>query len=209
MQIPMFFAKAMRGAFLTSERKGLEQTVRFPSSKGNETSSPQGEAKSSSSASSSLKEVRNILGRPRPPTGEKAAKSKQVFVDDQAKGSGLEVAIVEDDVNLCNLYKLILARNGHRVTIVAHSGEEIKKAIEENKLQKIDFAIVDYRLGNGMNGLEVAHLILESNPRTRIVIATAEDSIKKQVEAAGLKLLTKPFSVENLLLCFPRILQVY
>jgi CheY-like chemotaxis protein len=209
MQIPMFFAKAMRDPFLNSERDGLEQTVRFPSSNGKETSSPQGEEKSSSLASSSLKEVGNILGRPRPATGEKAAKSRQVFADDQAKASGLEVAIVEDDVNLCNLYKLILARNGHKATIVAHSGGEIKKAIEENKLQKIDFAIVDYRLDDAMNGLDVARLILESNPRIRIVIASAEDSITKQVEAAGFKLLRKPFSVENLLRCFPRILQVY
>lgn len=113
----------------------------------------------------------------------------------------LQIAIVEDEPLLCNFYSLALTRNRHKVTLALEKVSEVLDAIDENKLEGTDVAMIDYRLGGPLNGLEVAGLILQKYPNMRIVIATADDSIAKQVQALNFSYLQKPFGIADLMKC--------
>ena len=133
------------------------------------------------------------------PTNERISFRRSETSDSDRKG--LKVAIVEDEDHLRSLYSLTLRNRGFEVLISAHCGEQMLSAMDESKARNVDVAIVDYRLGKGMNGLDIAKLILEANSRVRIIIATADDSITKEAKAAGYSILIKPFSIQQLFEC--------
>jgi CheY-like chemotaxis protein len=100
------------------------------------------------------------------------------------------------------LYSLILERQGYKVVFVGTSGEEIVGAITKGELRKdnLDAVVLDYRLGNEkLNGLETAIRIKQRIPTAKIIITTADTSIKTQAVAAGLSYISKQFSVEEFL----------
>jgi DNA-binding response OmpR family regulator len=112
------------------------------------------------------------------------------------------IAIVDDEPSLGMLYSLILRKQGYQVVFVGTSGEEIIEAIDRGELRKdnLDIVALDYRLGNDkLNGLETAVKIKEHIPTARIVIITADTTIKTQAVAAGLSYISKQFSVEEFL----------
>ncbi|MGI0090843.1 MAG: response regulator, partial [Nitrososphaerales archaeon] len=122
-----------------------------------------------------------------------------VGTDLNAKPPNPKVAIIEDESQLRDLYSLVLKDRGYDIVFRANCGEEVIIAIAEGKLSGLDIAILDYRLGSGINGLQTARLILQSKPNVRIIIATADDSIQCEVRAAGFFLLKKPFTIIDLL----------
>jgi DNA-binding response OmpR family regulator len=56
---------------------------------------------------------------------------------------------------------------------------------------------MDYRLP-GMNGLEASKRILEQRPSTKVIVTTADDTVKEKSISLGLKFLQKPFSMKAL-----------
>lgn len=60
-----------------------------------------------------------------------------------------------------------------------------------------DLILMDYRMPV-MDGLQAAGKILEASPWVKIIIATADDSVRADVEAAGLLFIQKPFSIQAL-----------
>jgi DNA-binding NtrC family response regulator len=110
------------------------------------------------------------------------------------------VAIVDDLPGLRRLYELVLRQRGHKVVLVACSGEEVVKEAENGKLNDVDVLILDY-LMEEVNGLQAAGIVLQRNPQVKIVIASGEDAIESQVRAAGLEYLKKPFGRDELLKC--------
>jgi DNA-binding response OmpR family regulator len=115
-----------------------------------------------------------------------------------SKERRLKIAIVEDDPLLCNLYSTILTTMGIQIPIIAQNAEQMINAIGEGQTKNLDLAIVDYRLGKGINGLDLARMIAQDNEQIEIMIATADDSISEEVREAGFTLLLKPFSVRDL-----------
>ena len=57
--------------------------------------------------------------------------------------------------------------------------------------------LMDYRLPK-MNGLEAAKAILRKRPAIKIIISTADDSIREEAVSAGMTFLQKPFSLDEL-----------
>ena len=57
--------------------------------------------------------------------------------------------------------------------------------------------LLDYRMRT-MNGFEAAEEIRRFDPAVRIVIVTADDSVREKVVAAGFGFLQKPFSMSQL-----------
>lgn len=105
------------------------------------------------------------------------------------------MAIVEDERDLSYTYSLIIRRLGYDA-YVARNGQEIVAAVLEGKVTP-DLVLMDYRMP-GMNGLSAGEILREKKPDTRILVMSADDSIRDQVNVAGMAFLQKPFSISQL-----------
>ncbi|MGI0091364.1 MAG: response regulator transcription factor [Nitrososphaerales archaeon] len=115
----------------------------------------------------------------------------------KVKNRGIKIAIVDDIAELSRLYSTALKLYGHEIAFIASSGEEAVEAAKQGKFSDVECLIIDYRMA-GMNGLEAAEMIARSTPHVRILIASAETSIRDQVEAVGFRYISKPFTMTEL-----------
>src|SRR5579862_2266064 len=113
--------------------------------------------------------------------------------------SKLKIAVVDDDTSIADLYCQIIEKLGYAKPAVFHNGTSLVKAMALDRLS-FDVIIMDYRMPE-MNGIEAAKIIQRYKKDTKIVIATAYDLVKEKASAAGLPLLLKPFSTEQLSEC--------
>jgi CheY-like chemotaxis protein len=120
-------------------------------------------------------------------------------------GGALRIAIVDDVSSLVNMYSLALRTEGHEILATAETGEQLFASLDDNQVKEIDVAIVDYRLGNGMNGLTLANLLLQRNPKIKIVIASADELVRSDAKRRGLTVLTKPFKLSELRECISEL----
>jgi len=81
--------------------------------------------------------------------------------------------IVEDEKNLCLLYREELTKAGYRVTAVT----DAEAALERMKKQKFDLIITDIRMP-GKNGIELITQIMAMRKDIPIIINTAYQSYK-------------------------------
>ena len=108
----------------------------------------------------------------------------------------LRIAIVEDDEELLNVVSILVRSLGHELVFEGNSGAEVVSLIEERKIHP-DAILMDYRIP-GMNGIEAAEEVGFSDPKVKIVIMTADDSVKAEATDLGLLYISKPFSSEDL-----------
>ncbi|MHB8566119.1 MAG: response regulator [Nitrososphaerales archaeon] len=108
------------------------------------------------------------------------------------------VVVVDDLTDLLNLYVTILTLHGAEVPGRFQSGEEIIEAAKRGELSEVDTVIMDYRMKE-VDGFQAAKQILEFNPRISVIIASADESIKKEAKAVGFRFLRKPFSTNQLI----------
>ena len=110
----------------------------------------------------------------------------------------LAVAVVDDNPGICKLVSDLVVRLGFKSpAFVARDGQEIVNAVTKEGLSP-DIIIMDYRLP-GIDGIEASKIITKTRPGTKIIVATAEDSIKPTAVALGFGFLQKPFSIRELL----------
>ncbi|TFF97711.1 MAG: response regulator [Promethearchaeota archaeon] len=109
-----------------------------------------------------------------------------------------KVLIVEDDVSLLNLYEMIIKAHGYKVVGKAKNGEEAVD-IYKKLPEKPDVVLMDHRMPI-KSGLEASKEILEHDPEAKIIIATADQEIKTQMETLPIQSFkNKPFSNERLI----------
>jgi len=117
----------------------------------------------------------------------------------------INILLAEDDRNLGNLLKNYLDAKGFRTTLCL-TGQE---AIETFATREIDFCILDIMMPV-KDGFAVAKEIRSQDTKTPILFLTAksmqEDKLKG-FELGGDDYLTKPFSMEELLLRMQAILR--
>ena len=114
-------------------------------------------------------------------TGEQSAKS---------------IAIVDDEEELCSLFSMLVKSLGYQVECVSHDGDEIVQLVLEDNVHP-DLILMDYRMPT-MNGMQAAERILRIKPEMKVIIATADESARRDAIAAGLSFLQKPFSISAL-----------
>lgn len=112
------------------------------------------------------------------------------------KQSVKSIAIVDDEEELCSLFAMLVKRMGYHPACVAHDGDEIVRFVLEDSIQP-DLILMDYRMPR-MNGMQAAERILRVRPQTKIIIATADDSVRRDAISAGLFFIQKPFSISAL-----------
>jgi two-component system, NtrC family, response regulator HydG len=101
------------------------------------------------------------------------------------------ILIVDDQKNMRLTTGLLLKAEGHSC-VEAASGEEALALLSK---QPFDLVLTDLRM-EPMDGLELLKRVLESSPKTQVVMMTAYGSIENAVEAmrrGAFDYLTKPF----------------
>jgi two-component system, chemotaxis family, chemotaxis protein CheY len=106
------------------------------------------------------------------------------------------VAIVDDDFELLTTYSVVLEHLGY-TTLTANDGDEIVNQVLYGPEAAPDVILMDYRMPK-MNGLEAAKKILRNRPQVKIIMSTADDSVKQEAISAGMTFLQKPFSLGEL-----------
>jgi len=111
------------------------------------------------------------------------------------------IMIVDDDVAIQELCKLVLEDNGYEVK-TALNGEEALSLYKElmNDKRKPDIVIMDYRMPV-MNGIEATKAILSLDNKARIIFVSADATIFEEVVTLGvMKMKLKPIDMKRLIL---------
>jgi PAS domain S-box-containing protein len=115
------------------------------------------------------------------------------------RGNGELVLFVDDEASIRDLGTAILSRFGYRV-VTARDGID---AMTHYAPRAAEFALVLTDIDMpGMGGFELASAITKLNPSARLVFMTgldAHDEAGRPALPAGLRVLSKPFAVEDLL----------
>jgi two-component system, chemotaxis family, chemotaxis protein CheY len=106
------------------------------------------------------------------------------------------IAIVDDEDDLCSLLSMLVKRLGYLLEFVAHDGSEAVRAVSDGSTRP-DVILMDYRMPK-MDGIQAAKEIRRFMPETKIILATADESVRRDAVSAGLFFLQKPFSTAAL-----------
>lgn len=89
------------------------------------------------------------------------------------------IMIIEDEEDVLVVYRDFLERRGYKIEVSAPTANEI---LNDYESYKPDLVILDYRLPGSMNGLQAAEKILNKYPSARILIVTAFEDVKRELE---------------------------
>ena len=120
----------------------------------------------------------------------------------------VSVFIVEDDMSLQRLYQMVLENAGFQIIDTAANGDEAVKKYESLSI-KPDIILMDHRMPI-KNGIEATKEILKINNHSKILFASADNSIKKLALSIGaISFLEKPFDLKSLIKEIEQILIQY
>ena len=108
-----------------------------------------------------------------------------------------KIIIVDDDLGIQEIFKLILEREGYE-TIIYSGG----KALFQNKTEEPNVYLLDKQLGGMEDGLEICrHLKREEATRnTPVVMVSATPGIRAMAKEAGANdCIEKPFTKNELI----------
>ena len=124
-----------------------------------------------------------------------------LYMELKHQGEIQTIMIVEDEGDILDVYSDFLRRKGYTIEASAPTANEI---LHDYEAYRPDLVIIDYRLPGSMNGLEASEKILRHYPSARILIMTAFDKIKKEIETNSffndkkVLVLIKPIRLEYL-----------
>ncbi|HEY0088749.1 MAG TPA: response regulator [Candidatus Lokiarchaeia archaeon] len=105
--------------------------------------------------------------------------------------------MVEDDISLQRLYKMILEASGYNIQGIANNGEEAVKMYQSFAV-KPEIVLMDHRMPI-KNGIEATKEILQISNHSKIIFASADNSVKKLALSIGaIRFLEKPFELKVL-----------
>lgn len=116
------------------------------------------------------------------------------------------VLIVEDDLSILRLYKMMLELEGFH-TFEANNGEKavnMYKSLQE----KPDIILMDHRMPI-KNGIEASKEIFAIDNHSKIIFLSADASIKNKALSIGaIKFIKKPFSNNSLIKSIKTVLSL-
>jgi len=108
-----------------------------------------------------------------------------------------KILIVDDDVDIVNLFEQFLKFKGHDIVAKAFNGEEALE-IYKNFENAPNIIIMDHRMPL-KNGLETTKDILAINPDCKIIFVSADHSVReKALEMGVIDFLEKPIDFSTL-----------
>lgn len=121
--------------------------------------------------------------------------------------SGLQIHIVDDEINVARTLQMVLQREAYTVTC-AYSAKEALQQYKDGF--RPDAAIIDLNMEQEDIGLEVAAAAQKLRPRPVIIISTGYANLSNIQNALDLRvdyLATKPVELEELRTALTRLLQ--
>ncbi len=110
----------------------------------------------------------------------------------------ITIFIVDDDDDICKLYKKLLLKRGYSVIDTAQNGEEAILKYRSFPI-KPDVVLMDHRMPQ-KDGVETTKEIRKISPKQIIIFASADPSIKSMALSVGANFFAiKPFRFEELL----------
>ena len=112
-----------------------------------------------------------------------------------------KIMIVEDELDILLLYKDFLKSRGYYVISSSTTADE---ALIDYERYVPDLVIIDYKLPGKKNGLQAAKEILTSHRLVTILIITAFEYVKNEIQAdqffidKKIKVLIKPVKLSHL-----------
>ncbi len=115
----------------------------------------------------------------------------------------IKVMVIEDEPEIRKLLRKIIERQDG-FEVVAEAGD-FAGAVKEFAKYKADVVFVDIDL-NGESGLECAKILLELNPKLKVVFATAHSEyMANAFEIYAFDYLVKPFNMERVVKTLSKI----
>lgn len=127
----------------------------------------------------------------------RTARTATIFGKARIAPRRMRVLLVEDEGIIALHAETLLTELGHAVCGVAASGmEAVHKAAE----MRPDLILMDIRLGNGIDGVTAAHVILRRyGIRSVFVSADSDPATRRRIISANpLGFVAKPYSPESL-----------
>ncbi|MBU0643376.1 MAG: hybrid sensor histidine kinase/response regulator [Alphaproteobacteria bacterium] len=142
-----------------------------------------------------------VFGIDLPPARQWVAKKTGTYLPEQASlehSGGLMVLLVENDADVRRAVTLLLEKWGVAVVGV-ETGEEGLSLMEELDVTP-DLMLVDYQLGEGMNGIAFIEAFWAKYGRmpTRLVTANRSRDVRQACQAAQIRILYKPIAPKDL-----------
>lgn len=115
---------------------------------------------------------------------------------------GLRVLVVDDEAMVRDSMRLLLVALGCTV----HTAEGVADAVELARLHRFDALLSDLRLRGGDSGLAAIAAVRELQPQVHAVLVTGDTAPDRMrdAKAAGVPLLFKPVTLEQLLAVLPQ-----
>lgn len=103
-------------------------------------------------------------------------------------GDRLRILIVDNDQAVLDLLLLDLRLEGHEVVASALNGED---ALELYEKHQPDVVVVDFRLGPGINGVQLAQRLAASSARVVLFTNYITHDVLADAKAAGVPVIEK------------------
>lgn len=117
------------------------------------------------------------------------------------------VFIVDDDMSLHTIFRLILERAGFTEFIFASNGKEAVEKFRELNPPP-DIIIMDHRMPL-MSGIDALGEILDFNRNARVIFVSADEAVKEQTIALGAReFIKKPFDIRQLLIAIEKVMNL-
>lgn len=100
----------------------------------------------------------------------------------------LRLVLADNDRAVIDLLLLDLRLEGHDVVATAMTGEDAVDACER---EHPDVLVVDYRLGPGINGVEVARRVVPQGPRVVVFTNYVNPDVVDEAAEAGAVVIEK------------------
>ncbi|PFG04742.1 ATP-binding protein [Bacillus sp. es.034] len=120
----------------------------------------------------------------------------ETFKYDEHGGDGMNIIVIEDDINLASLLKAELSDSGFKVLHTASGGEALSKMQEE----KPDAVVLDIMLEGSMSGWDVLEKMKSDHELTQIpiILSSALDEKEKGLTLGANDYLVKPYHPSRL-----------
>lgn len=139
--------------------------------------------------------------------GEQVASGAASTRPDIAPGHGERILFVDDEAALVLIARRALERMGYRVTALASAADALDAFLENPA--SFDLVVTDFNMP-GISGLQFAERVLQARPGIPLVLASGfiqPDQAARAQEMGIRKVMTKPYSMDNLCRTLQRMLE--
>ncbi|MBK8065272.1 MAG: response regulator [Betaproteobacteria bacterium] len=102
------------------------------------------------------------------------------------------VLVIEDDLRAQDAMSALVAQWGCRPIVASSTGEALRKVAAERR--RPDLVLADYRLGDGLTGVQAVHALARSVGSIPAILVTGDTDPARlrDAQASGIPLLHKP-----------------